>query len=342
MKTWALLIAVTALSFGTAFGDDRDVLTTLYEALGGDNWERSDGWMSDQPVGNWHGVTVRNGRVVEIALSDNDLTGALPWQLGNLTNLKRLDLRWNAIAGPIPESLSELHQLEGLLLTGNALRGEIPWSFSRLDSLKRLDLSHNQLTGSIPKELAELPSLRALGLHQNRLTGSIPWELSRIETLQRLIVNGNYLTGPVPPELHEMQGLAHLNIEDNPLGWPSDAPIPKRSKHIDGMDALDESTRIIDNPQARVFIRKLMGAISVRDGFLHLDAETLPAGAGPVEIKNQLDDINQRLRDAGETIESANDLERVLELHGRAAVVAPEAASLGSRSYTAGAVGQTQ
>lgn len=144
-----------------------------------------------------------------------------------------------------------------------------------------------------------------------------------------MIVNGNYLTGQVPSEFHEMQELAHLNVEDNPLSWSSDAPIPKRSKHIDGVDALDESTRIIDNPQARVFIRKLMGAISVRDGFLHLDAEALPAAAGPVEIKNQLDYINQRLRDADETIESANDLERVLELHGRAAVVAPEAASAG-------------
>lgn len=40
MKARALLIAVAALSFGTAFGDDKDVLTTLYEALEGDNSER--------------------------------------------------------------------------------------------------------------------------------------------------------------------------------------------------------------------------------------------------------------------------------------------------------------
>ena len=36
---------------------ERAVLAGLFEAMGGDNWTSSDGWLSDAPVGQWYGVS---------------------------------------------------------------------------------------------------------------------------------------------------------------------------------------------------------------------------------------------------------------------------------------------
>ena len=66
-------------------------LAALYEAANGANWKNNDNWLSDRPIGDWHGVTTdRNGRVTELALHDNRLTGSIPAELGRLTNLTEL------------------------------------------------------------------------------------------------------------------------------------------------------------------------------------------------------------------------------------------------------------
>ena len=54
-------------------------------------------------MGEWHGVTTdSDGRVIGIDLNNNQLTGAIPLELGNLTNLKRLNLSGNEWTGCIP------------------------------------------------------------------------------------------------------------------------------------------------------------------------------------------------------------------------------------------------
>ena len=49
---------------------DREVLTALYNATGGDGWERHDGWLDNGPIGEWEGVvTNAAGRVESLELS---------------------------------------------------------------------------------------------------------------------------------------------------------------------------------------------------------------------------------------------------------------------------------
>ena len=44
---------------------DREILVTVYNALDGPNWEDSENWLSDGPLGEWSGVTTDdNGRVI--------------------------------------------------------------------------------------------------------------------------------------------------------------------------------------------------------------------------------------------------------------------------------------
>ena len=51
-----------------ADSDDRAVLVALFNATDGENWVNKDNWMSDEPLGQWYGVTADgNGRVTEFS-----------------------------------------------------------------------------------------------------------------------------------------------------------------------------------------------------------------------------------------------------------------------------------
>ena len=197
---------------------DRDVLEVLYAFAGGPNWSANDNWMTAVPLENWHGVqTDDQGRVTAINLAWNDLTGELPPELGNLTNLGSLYLHSNDLTGEIPPELGNLANLQWLVLGGNDLTGEIPPELSNLTNLRELDLRFNDLTGEIPPELANLANLGSLYLHFNDLTGEIPPELGNLANLQLLSLADNNLTGEVPPELGNLANLGSLYLHSNDL-----------------------------------------------------------------------------------------------------------------------------
>ena len=108
---------------------DRAVLTTLYNATDGENWNANKNWLSDKHVFEWHGVAVgSNGRVTGLNLSENSLIGEIPPELGNLTSLRVLNLNLNGLQGEIPPELGNLGNLQSLGLFGNGLSGCVPAS----------------------------------------------------------------------------------------------------------------------------------------------------------------------------------------------------------------------
>ena len=87
---------------------DREALVALYNAAGGPEWYSSENWLSDAPIGEWQGVTTgHNGRVIELNLSQNRLSGEIPPELGNLANLEELSLGFNELRGCIPGALQD-------------------------------------------------------------------------------------------------------------------------------------------------------------------------------------------------------------------------------------------
>lgn len=197
---------------------EREILEIVYNATGGVGWTENDNWLTDAPLEQWHGVRVDGqGRVVELRLHQNNLSGPIPPELGKLTNLTWLALGSNNLSGSIPPELGDLRALGLLVLGRNNLTGPIPPDLGNLAKLWSLDLSDSDLSGPVPPELGNLASLGSLTLSNNNLTGPIPAELGNLASLSTLWLDANALSGPIPPELGNLAGLTELRLEGNGL-----------------------------------------------------------------------------------------------------------------------------
>ena len=117
------VMAVAAMALASAGGTglaqaqtntptDRAALVVLHNATDGPNWNINTNWLSDRPIGEWHGVTTNsNGRVIKLDLFSNQLTGEIPPELGGLTSLQVLHLWGNELTGTIPVELGNLTSL---------------------------------------------------------------------------------------------------------------------------------------------------------------------------------------------------------------------------------------
>ena len=241
---------------------DRDVLVTLYCNTGGASWATKSNWLSSQALNNWHNVTATGTTVKRINLNNNNLTGTIPpelgelgsltslvlgnsnfagttipSELGELSSLKELWLESSKLTGTIPTELGNLSSLQRLLLHANDLTGTIPTELGNLSSLQRLQLQDNDLTGTIPSELEELGSLISLVLDTNKLTGTIPSELGNLSSLTALKLERNGLTGTIPTELGELSNLQYLSLATNKLK----GKIPTKLGELGSLISLDLS-----------------------------------------------------------------------------------------------------
>ena len=197
---------------------DRAALVALYNATNGANWDDNDNWLSAKPLGEWDGVTTNaQGRVTRLHLGYNEMTGTIPSELGNLSELTHLGLHYNNLTGTIPSELGNLSKLWWLLLEGNNLTGSIPSELGNLSKLVYLRLEENSLTGAIPSELGNLSKLVYLRLENNNLTGAIPSELGKLSNLWWLWLYQNNLTGGIPSELGNISSLESLSLSNNNL-----------------------------------------------------------------------------------------------------------------------------
>lgn len=197
--------------------EPRDVLLRVYSALRGLRWTNSDNWGTDAPLGTWYGVTTdEQGRVIELDLSDNGLTGSIPPEIARLATLVVLDLsvtdttaasqadRGRATRpgrGPDPNPALRLDPGLG----PDPARHPDPRDGARLAAADAgtgtPPRAREGLTGPIPPLLGALSRLRTLNLGGNSLTGRMPPELAHLGELQNLDLGRNELTGLIPPEL---------------------------------------------------------------------------------------------------------------------------------------------
>ncbi len=233
---------------------DEATLRNLFEVTAGDGWSESTGWLGSPALEEWHGVRTDSlGRVTVLDLSDNGLSGGLPANIANLTQLTGIRMNGNPLAGRLPLSLTRLaleefryddtelcepsddgfrawldgiasHQGTGVgcepltdrdvLVALHGGTGGASWSNDR-----------NWL-GAAPLgrwhgvEVDDRGRVVGLDLAYNRLSGTIPPELGDLGSLERLRLGGNHLSGPIPPELGDLADLRWLDLGGNDLSGP--------------------------------------------------------------------------------------------------------------------------
>ena len=153
------------------------------------------------------------------------MTGSIPAEIGDLTNLRQLYLAGNALSGLIPSRLGDLANLDVLHLRQNALIGPLPGKIENLSNLGWLDVAANGLTGTLPSALGNVSTLRTLSLSGNRLTGPLPSELTMLPELDYLWIDETGLCAPADASFQAW--LAAL-VQFSGTSDPDDDPLKYR------------------------------------------------------------------------------------------------------------------
>ena len=165
--------ALEALYHAIGVAVDREALEELYHATGGPDWRNRAYWLSEAPLGEWFGVvTDSNGRVTSLTLTGNGLSGAIPPELGDLTNLQVLWLGHNELigapsgtgvnelSGGIPPELADLTNLQWLISGAQRVERGDPAGTGRPDQPPRAGSREQRVERGIPPELAGLTNLQ--------------------------------------------------------------------------------------------------------------------------------------------------------------------------------------
>ncbi len=164
-----------------------EALVALYNSTDGTNWldNPDNNWNVTNTPCSWTKITCGDEHVTELMLHSNQLSGSIPSELGNLSQLTFLTLWSNQLSGPIPSELGNLSQLTSLDLWNNQLSDSIPSELGNLSQLISLILGNNQLSGEIPLSLSSLNNLgnnNGLDLGYNKLTASDTKLISFLDT----------------------------------------------------------------------------------------------------------------------------------------------------------------
>ena len=128
---------------------ERHALAGLHEVTDGPSWENRTAWGTDAPLADWHGVATEDGRVVEVALPANGLSGPLPAEIANLLKLTVLDLAANELSGALPGTIAGLRELAELRVGRNVgLEGVLPFALRHLERVRVLRYDDTGLCAS--------------------------------------------------------------------------------------------------------------------------------------------------------------------------------------------------
>lgn len=208
--------------------EEIDALVALYNATDGTYWTDNTNWLSGGDPCDWFGVDCGSHNwpqvhVVWLKLPNNNLNGTIPAEITNLVELDELLLNDNHLSEPIPADLDQFAYLVNLCLQNNALSGSIPEAIGSIGASNeangglRIFLQNNQITGTIPSSLGEMPRLRYLDLSRNALTGNIPDSFGNLDTLWEIDLSFNRLEGPIPSSMSSLAQLHKFKVSDNRL-----------------------------------------------------------------------------------------------------------------------------
>lgn len=208
-----------------------EALVAIHTETYGHSWTNSaqSGWVITNTPCSWTSIVCTDGHVTQLQLVDVGLTGFMPSELGQLTELTHLNL-WNNRLLSLPAELADLTKLEQLNIGRNPWQ-TFPTHIDQMSNLLGLYISDAGLT-TVPFDIGNLTALQDLHLWENQLT-EIPADIANLTNLERLIVRDNALQS-LPAELTNLTNLARLDVKHNNL-----ATLPMQLQTIDSLNEID-------------------------------------------------------------------------------------------------------
>ncbi|KAL3370460.1 hypothetical protein AABB24_007483 [Solanum stoloniferum] len=157
--------------------------------------------------------------LLAIHLRYNSLSGPLLLDKGNIvSNLYFLSVSNNQISGCIPSNICQLTELQVFSLSFNNIIGDIPKNIDCLSNLQEFYIRHNSIKGTIPTSLGNISTLQYLYSGNNLMVGPIPPELGKLSNLRQLIFSNNSnLIGQIPEAIFNISSLELINFSFNNL-----------------------------------------------------------------------------------------------------------------------------
>jgi hypothetical protein len=170
----------------------KDALIAIYNSTNGASWNDNTNWLSTEPVSEWYGVTVSGNKVTSLDFYNNNLTGTLPPEIGDLLGLQLLSFfLGNSINGTLPPEIGNLTELRVLSFEYNNFTGTIPASYSNLTKLRGFWFNNNQLSGSVPTFVNTFSNLVFMDISFNNFSGLLP-DFSGLQKLIYLYISNNH------------------------------------------------------------------------------------------------------------------------------------------------------
>ncbi|KAK9743114.1 hypothetical protein RND81_03G218400 [Saponaria officinalis] len=136
-----------------------------------------------------------------LALGMNKLSGPLPASLFNISSLQSIDLPFTQLHGELPADMGlTIPYLVWLNLPGNYFSGSIPMTITNLTNLEFMVLARNSFTGKVPRDLGHFPNLNFFSVEKNYLMGDLNFinTLVNCTQLSQLILGENNFSGILP------------------------------------------------------------------------------------------------------------------------------------------------
>ncbi|PSS19689.1 Receptor-like protein kinase [Actinidia chinensis var. chinensis] len=226
-----------------ATADDLQILLTIKSALQNTNTNIFNSWEPNNPPCNFAGITCSQGSITSIDLSNQYLSGSIPFNsICQLNSLESLSLGQNHLHGPITEDIANCVRLQYLDLGNNFFSGSVP-DLSPLSNLKYLYMNNSGFSGNFPwNSLSNMTGLLVLSLGDNpferalfpnsilgltqlnwlyltncSIEGEIPRGIGNLTELINLELSDSFISGEIPQEISRLKKLWQLELYNNNL-----------------------------------------------------------------------------------------------------------------------------